>query len=164
MDAKGYSYFRTKLYMYIPDFIITFPDDNELLVEIKSIVNVWNKDKEYTIHANKIIRSGWTKDFVILGSNYKAINGLIKIGLLHMNSKKYDAFLHLKNEQWCLYGETQHDESIHEKFGNIWITTKNMVQWKGPSNINNANYLNTRQCNKKVEQLQHQINELNKRL
>ena len=108
------------LYMYIPDFIITFPDGNELLVEIKSIVNIWNKDKEYTIHANKIIRSGWTKDFVILGSNYKAINGLTKIGSLHTDSKKYDAFLHLKNDQWCLYGETQHDESIHEKFETIF--------------------------------------------
>ena len=56
------------------------------------------------------------------------------------------------------------DESIHERFEIIWITTKNMVQWKGLSNINNVNYLNTQQCNKKVEQLQQQINNLNKRI
>ena len=63
-----------------------------------------------------------------------------------------------------MYGEKQHDESIHEKFESICIITKNMVQWKGPSIINNANYLNTRQCNNKTEQLQQQINELNKRI
>ena len=117
------------LYMYIPDFIITFPDGNELLVEIKSIVNIWNKDKEYTIHANKIIRSGWTKDFVILGSNYKAINGLTKIGSLHTDSKKYDAFLDLKSPSSFMV-QLVNDHYINFCEGLICCSVYSFLCWK----------------------------------
>ena len=56
---------------YIPDFIIKFNDDEdniEILIEIKGDTNIW---KNYKEHKNKIINSGWTKKFAILGSVYK---------------------------------------------------------------------------------------------
>lgn len=42
---------------YIPDFIIKFDGDNEILIEIKGDVNIWKEDV-YTPHKDKIIKSG----------------------------------------------------------------------------------------------------------
>ena len=53
---------------YIPDFIIKFDNDKEILIEIKGDTNIW---KNYEEHKNKIINSGWKGVFRILGSVYK---------------------------------------------------------------------------------------------
>ena len=46
---------------YIPDFIVTFEDGNELLVEVKGIMNAWDKEEECEEYILKIKNSGWTK-------------------------------------------------------------------------------------------------------
>ena len=55
---------------YIPDFIISF-DKQQLLVEIKSSVDIWNH-VEHNAASDKILKSGWDGLYVILGSRFKA--------------------------------------------------------------------------------------------
>ena len=54
---------------YIPDFIVTFEDGNELLVEVKGIMNAWDKEEECEEYILKIKNSGWTKKYMIVGGN-----------------------------------------------------------------------------------------------
>ena len=54
---------------YIPDFIVVFANGNELLIEVKSIMNVWDKEKECKAYIDKIFNSGWQKMFMIVGAN-----------------------------------------------------------------------------------------------
>ena len=54
---------------YIPDFIITFNNGKELLVEVKGMMNVWEKEKECENYITKIRNSGWNGYFVIAGGN-----------------------------------------------------------------------------------------------
>ena len=52
---------------YIPDFIIKFDNDKEILIEIKGDIDIW-KEEIYKPHKEKIIKSGWKGIFGILGS------------------------------------------------------------------------------------------------
>ena len=54
---------------YIPDFIVVFPNGNELLIEVKCIMNVWDNEKECKNYIDKIFNSGWKKMFMIVGAN-----------------------------------------------------------------------------------------------
>ena len=66
---------------YIPDFVITFSNGKELLVEIKATMNIWIKSDEYEVHIDKIRKSGWTKPCIILGGNYENYDNNIRIGI-----------------------------------------------------------------------------------
>ena len=44
---------------YIPDFIISFADGEEILVEVKGMMDIWNKEEECKQYKDKIEKSGW---------------------------------------------------------------------------------------------------------
>ena len=73
---------------YIPDFIVVFPNGNELLIEVKSIMNVWDNEKECKAYIDKILNSGWKKMFMIVGANVglgehsENGNGGVSLGLV----------------------------------------------------------------------------------
>ena len=143
---------------YIPDFIITFANGKELLVEVKGTLNIWDKETEFKKHAEKIKNSGWEKDFIILGSNYCEGNSdeWIKIGVFflceHEEEDYYDGIVvRLDNENinnWSLGGDicgydlgfTNNVDGEYWKentnpnapslFDDIWSDAKNKTQWK----------------------------------
>lgn len=55
---------------YIPDFIITFANGKQLLVEVKGDLNIWEQEATYQPHVRKIFKSGWKGAFVVVGSNF----------------------------------------------------------------------------------------------
>jgi len=146
---------------YIPDFIIKFDNDKEILIEIKGDTNIW---KNYEEHKNKIINSGWKGVFGILGSVYKisehwgdskcpiigkvcyfveSENEYIDDDLIIRKEKdKYDK---KAEEKWFLGGDLAvYDicggywkDIIETKthFEKLWIEAKNSVQWKGMQNM-----------------------------
>jgi hypothetical protein len=68
---------------YIPDFIITFPNNKQLLIEVKGTTNIWD-EQIYTPHAEKIIKSGWRTNYLIVGASYKRGCGMddwVNIGI-----------------------------------------------------------------------------------
>ena len=58
---------------YIPDFIITFPKNVQVLIEVKGDTNIWDT-AVYTLHAEKILKSGWKKNYLIVGASYKDVS------------------------------------------------------------------------------------------
>ena len=66
---------------YIPDFIITFNNGKELLVEVKGMMNVWEKEEECENYITKIKNSGWNGYFIIVGGNVDYEFSDIHIGL-----------------------------------------------------------------------------------
>lgn len=75
---------------YIPDFIIKFPH-RHLLVEVKGETNMENIEQ----YAEKIIKSGWDGEFLLVCSTFEYEDGII-IGLLgstkcsHMWNRLYE--------------------------------------------------------------------------
>lgn len=61
---------------YIPDFILTNFHE-EVLVEVKPVL----RKEEFQKYTEKIINSGWEKEFLILGAKYFSFNN-VEIGLL----------------------------------------------------------------------------------
>ena len=75
---------------YIPDFIITFDKNVQVLIEVKGDTNIshifvspievkgdtniWDKSV-YGHHAQKILKSGWKKHYLIVGASYKKGTG-----------------------------------------------------------------------------------------
>ena len=51
---------------YIPDFIVSFKNGNELLIKVKKTLNVWNKQKECDDDIKQIQNSGWKHKFIIV--------------------------------------------------------------------------------------------------
>ena len=54
---------------YIPDFIVSFKNGNELLIKVKKTMNVWNKQNECDDDIKHIHNSGWKQMFMIVGAN-----------------------------------------------------------------------------------------------
>ena len=69
---------------YIPDFIITFSGGEEILVEVKGMMDIWKKEDACKQYMDKIQKSGWEKLFMIIGCNvdYDQHSKWVKIGLL----------------------------------------------------------------------------------
>lgn len=150
---------------YIPDFIIKFDGDNEILIEIKGDTNIW-KEEVYKEHKEKIIKSGWKGIFGILGSTYKISeywgdNNCPIIGIVcyQYDSKWIDDDLIIRKEGdrrhkclnlkdgWFFGGDLllydicggYWKNTIETKtdFEKIWVEAKNNVQWKGEQNKSN---------------------------
>ena len=66
---------------YIPDFIIQF-ENTKVLVEVKGDTDIWDRTVN-TQYINKIVDSGWTGNYMIVGASYKAshFDGWVNIGL-----------------------------------------------------------------------------------
>lgn len=132
---------------YIPDFIITFGND-ELLVEIKGENNIW---EHYHTHAEKVIESGWKNKFCILGSQWKYHSIFssdtrcwVNIGKIFANGMQDDLVIRQHNTptsiSWSLGGAVTYDifsddwkQSSMNNFPELWTIVKNKVQWKGES-------------------------------
>jgi len=150
---------------YIPDFIIKFDGDNEIVIEIKGDTNIW-KEEVYKEHKEKIIKSGWKGIFGILGSTYKNSENwgdnncpIIGIVCYQYDSKWIDDDLIIRKEGdrrhkclnlkdgWFFGGDLLlYDicggfwkDTIETKkdFEKIWVDAKNKVQWKGEQNKSN---------------------------
>ena len=136
---------------YISNFIRSFDDGNELLVEVKGMMNVWNKEDECEEYINKIITSGWTKKFMIVGGNVGLgeyskhggdidrtwmypvlelhnINDTWSIISLDGDSDNYDIGL---NNGKKLHQSTRHRDNAFI-FQEIWTKSKNLTQWNEP--------------------------------
>ena len=144
---------------YIPDFIIKFDGDKEILIEIKGDTNIWNSDV-YKYHKNKIVKSGWRGIFGILGGSYKAGSAeyWINIGkvfyLIEDQLRHNDLVLRKNNKthKWSLgcdtgtydilndyFKDTYHIDDVPQKeFSKLWVEAKNKVQWKGIQNSKNS--------------------------
>jgi P4 family phage/plasmid primase-like protien len=144
---------------YIPDFIIKFDDNKEILIEIKGDTNIWNTDV-YKYHKNKIVKSGWRGIFGILGGSYKAGSAEYWINIGKVFYLIDDQLLHNdlvlrknnKTHKWSLgcdigtydilndnFKDTCYIDDVPQKeFLKIWVEAKNKVQWKGIQNSKNA--------------------------
>ena len=132
---------------YIPDFIIKFDGDNEILIEIKGDVNIWKEDV-YTPHKDKIIKSGWKGQFGILGGAYKegSVEYWINIGktfyVIDGGWCQDDLVVRKNNKthKWSVccdkdsVQETYQYHTIQMEFSKLWVEAKNKVQWKGIQN------------------------------
>jgi len=132
---------------YIPDFIIKFDGDNEILIEIKGDVNIWKEDV-YTPHKDKIIKSGWKGQFGILGGAYKegSVESWINIGktfyVIDGGWCQDDLVVRKNNKthKWSVccdkdsVQETYQYHTIQMEFSKLWVEAKNKVQWKGIQN------------------------------
>ena len=70
------------LIAYTPKFIVVFDDGNELLIDVKSIMNIWENDNEECDDlVKKIQSSGWKKKFMIVGANVRLGHG-VSVGII----------------------------------------------------------------------------------
>ena len=164
---------------YIPDFIITFNNGKELLVEVKGMMNVWEKEEECENYIIKIRNSGWNNYFVVVGGNVDYECSDIHIGLFG-DMSDYDVNLRLELHEndydWCIIDRYEYDiglsnnekitdhsdrnKNTHKIFKKIWSNAKNSVQWKGKQNITNESFLTNEKINEKIKKLEETIEQL----
>ena len=108
---------------YRADFILTFDNNRQILIEIKGILNIWNNDnKEYI---DKIVLSGWTKEYIILGANHnKSI-----VGIGNINNIESKIILKNINDQW-IFDNFIDCNLNNDSLNSIWNNITNKVQWK----------------------------------
>jgi len=116
---------------YIPDFIIII-DDKQILIEIKSDLNIWeNKNTDYE---HKIKSSGWINDFIILGGNIKKDNEFsYLIGYGYMDNKYSKIFLKKTKNNSIIFSidNNTYNNNLIDNLDQLWIESKNNYQWKG---------------------------------
>ena len=116
---------------YIPDFIIII-DGKQILIEIKSDLNIWeNKNNDYE---HKIKSSGWQNDFVILGGNIKKDNDFsYLIGYGYMDNKYSKIFLKKLKNNLIIFSidNNTNNNNLIDNLDQLWIESKNKYQWKG---------------------------------
>ena len=128
---------------YIPDFIIDFPK-HKILVEIKPETVIPRDPASdcpptWKVHIDKIIKSGWEGDFLILGASYDFYTDdwmLVGIGGYILDQESLNSFYN--DEQYYL-------DSIHiRKYKDVWQMGGNVrkfdIGWCQNDNDNETNY------------------------
>lgn len=148
LDLLGmpWVYEPTDLVLYIPDFILPFGHE-PVLVESKADVRL--EDLKCTEHVDKIRRSGWDRDFVILGAQPFADSCMGVYGERDEMGFTIDRAIALdcvncgrvsmvpENGDWrCRRcgagGDDAHVGWVDEsRIAKVWAEAAERVQWKG---------------------------------
>lgn len=94
---------------YIPDFIITFNNGDELLIEVKGEMNIWDKSSDYV---KKIYESGWEGYYLVVGANYKICDTKEEFDI-PVGSKIGDIFLYDLYKDNLEFGYTSENFDIY---------------------------------------------------
>ena len=103
---------------YIPDFIVSFKNANELLIKVKKTMNVCNKQNEWDNDSKQIQNSGWKQMFMIVRANVEMSdhNG-VNLGIVGSFDDEYGFYdlqgvaLELNNSDgsWAIIDDSDRD-------------------------------------------------------
>ena len=143
---------------YTPKFIVVFDDGNELLIDVKSIMNIWENDSEECNDlVKKIFNSGWKEKYMIVGANIGCDGHGVRVGIVGQHNCCFWEFTKLElntiDDSWSIIDDSSgsdcydiglnngekldHHTLRHADtqtlFQQIWTKSKNMTQWKKKS-------------------------------